>query len=162
VSGVSRVATLSAFWILLGCWIGGMLFFALVIAPTAFRELPRELAGVVASHSLRVLHLYGGAAGVVLAGLTLLLGRGLRLAALPLLLAAACLYSHFGITGEMAELHPRAFGPTAEAAARARYNQLHGRSMWVYTLVGAGALLLPPLHVLRGERERGAGGPERS
>ena len=46
--------------LLLGGWFGSWALFALVIAPTAFRELPSgEIAGQLVGPVLRVLHYYG-------------------------------------------------------------------------------------------------------
>lgn len=47
-------------------WIGGIVFFAFVIAPTVFTVLPtRELAGNVVSRSLSALHWMGLVSGLV-------------------------------------------------------------------------------------------------
>ena len=40
-------------------WIGGIIFFAFVLAPTVFRVLPVALAGNVVSPSLGILHWIG-------------------------------------------------------------------------------------------------------
>ena len=49
-------------------WVGGIVFFAFVLAPTVFHPgiLPsRQLAGAVVSRSLGILHWIGLACGVV-------------------------------------------------------------------------------------------------
>ena len=49
-------------------WVGGIVFFAFVLAPTVFHPgiLPsRQLAGAVVSRSLGILHWMGLACGVV-------------------------------------------------------------------------------------------------
>src|SRR5712692_5696176 len=47
-------------------WLGGLIFFSFVVAPTAFSVLPsRHLAGSVVSRSLSALHWMGLASGVV-------------------------------------------------------------------------------------------------
>jgi hypothetical protein len=47
-------------------WLGGITFFAFVLAPTVFAVLPtRELAGTVVNRTLPVLHWMGLASGVV-------------------------------------------------------------------------------------------------
>jgi uncharacterized membrane protein len=47
-------------------WIGGIIFFAFVLAPTVFTVLPTvELAGSVVSRSLTALHWMGLASGVI-------------------------------------------------------------------------------------------------
>ena len=47
-------------------WIGAIIFFAAVLAPTVFAVLPtRQLAGQVVSRSLGIMHWMGIASGVV-------------------------------------------------------------------------------------------------
>jgi len=47
-------------------WIGGIIFFAAVVAPTLFKVLPtHQLAGVVVSRSLGILHWMGIVCGIV-------------------------------------------------------------------------------------------------
>ena len=49
-------------------WIGGLIFFAFVLAPTVFAVLPtRQLAGNVVSRSLGIMHWMGISCGVVFA-----------------------------------------------------------------------------------------------
>jgi uncharacterized membrane protein len=48
------------------CWIGGLIFFAFVLAPTAFQVLPStHLAGSVVGHALGKLHWIAILAGIV-------------------------------------------------------------------------------------------------
>jgi uncharacterized membrane protein len=48
------------------CWIGGLIFFAFVVAPTAFSVLPTShLAGNVVGRSLGKLHWIGLISGIV-------------------------------------------------------------------------------------------------
>jgi len=54
-------------------WIGGLIFFAFVLAPTVFAVLPtRQLAGSVVSRSLGILHWIAICCGVVFAVTSLL------------------------------------------------------------------------------------------
>lgn len=47
-------------------WIGGIIFFAFVLAPTVFTVLPTpDLAGRVVSHSLAALHWMGLVSGLI-------------------------------------------------------------------------------------------------
>jgi Domain of unknown function (DUF4149) len=47
-------------------WLGGITFFAFVLAPTVFAVLPtRELAGTVINRTLPILHWMGLASGIV-------------------------------------------------------------------------------------------------
>jgi hypothetical protein len=134
-------------WLLLGTWIGSWLCFALVVAPTAFRVLPStHVAGTLVAPVLDALHLYGVAAGVGLAALAAALHRGRLRGVLPLVMAAACLYSQFGVSAEMAEIRDQVFGPQGSELLAARFNQLHRVSMSIYSAILVGALALLGLH----------------
>lgn len=136
-------------WLLLGGWIGSWLLFALVVAPTAFRVLPSTaVAGTLVAPVLDALHLYGAAAGPALAVLALALRRGALRIALPLSMAAACLYSQFGVTAELAEIHDQVFGPAGSEAIAARFAHLHRLSLGIYSAVLLAALALLGLHAL--------------
>ena len=142
-----RAALHSALWLLLGGWIGGFGLFALVIARTAFEVLPStEIAGQLVGPVLTTLHLYAAAAGLLTALLALALGRSRLLQVLPLVLCAACLYSQFGVTGEIAEIRPLLTGPEGSPEAAARWRVLHTRSMVIFGIVWAGAILMLVLH----------------
>src|SRR5262249_28717625 len=57
-------------------WVGGIIFFAFVLAPTVFTVLPTtELAGNVVSRSLTVLHWMGIVSAVVFLICSLLYNR---------------------------------------------------------------------------------------
>jgi uncharacterized protein DUF4149 len=140
----------SALWLVLGGWVGSWTFFALVIARLAFRVLPSpDVAGLLIAPVLRELHGYGIFAGIALAALALALGRGRLLVALPLVLSLACLATQFGVTPRMEGLHDLAFGAAGNLEAAARYRQLHGVSMSIFTSVLIGAIALVVLHVRR-------------
>ncbi len=147
LSGASGTLLRSLLWLLLGGWVGSWSLFGLVIAPTAFRVLPSaEMAGTLVGPVLTSLHLYGAIAGAALALLAWAMGRGRLRVALPLLLAAACLYSQFGVSGEIAEIRDLAFGPEGSAEVAARWNLLHRISVGIFRVVSAGALWLVVLH----------------
>ena len=85
--------------LLLGGWFGSWALFALVIAPTAFRELPSgEIAGQLVGPVLRVLHYYGIVAGVSLFAIAFALRHVSITIALPLLLTALCVASQLPCT----------------------------------------------------------------
>jgi len=49
-------------------WLGGLIFFAFVVAPTVFHVLPtRQLAGSVVTRSLSALHWMGLVSGIIFA-----------------------------------------------------------------------------------------------
>lgn len=134
-------------WLLLGGWFGSTLLFGSVIAPTAFAQLPStELAGKFVASVLTKLHLYGAFAGIALAFVSKALGRGPLLVTTPIALSALCLYSHFGVSTELAEIRDLSFGPTRTAEAAARFSALHQISLALFIGVGIAVTALIGLH----------------
>jgi uncharacterized membrane protein len=131
-------------------WIGGIVFFAFVLAPTVFTVLPtRELAGNVVNPSLRSLHWMGIISGVVFLVSSTLYIRGKSALWKPfsavnllvLLMLILTLISQFVITPRMQTL--RAEMGTIDTvpigdSRRVEFNRLHGWS----TRVEGGVLLL--------------------
>lgn len=65
-------------------WIGGIIFFATVVAPTLFKVLPtHQLAGAVVSRSLGILHWIGIACGIVFLVTSMITSYSARGAAHP-------------------------------------------------------------------------------
>ena len=88
--------------------------------------------------------------------------RVLRVA-LPLLLAVACLYSQFGVSGEISEIRDQAFGPGGNEALAARWNTLHQLSLGIYLAVSGAILWLLVLHAASDSQpEKGEGGGDSS
>ncbi len=136
-----------ALWVVLGGWVGCWVFFGAVVAPSAFRVLPStELAGRLVGPVLGALQVFGGVAGIALALLAWALGRGRTTVAIPALMAAVCLVSHFGISREIASIRDLAFGPEGNAEMAARFTWLHQLSVDLYIGVGIAALVLMALH----------------
>jgi len=138
-------------------WIGGIMFFALVLAPTLFSMLPAQTAGNVVSPILSKLHWIGLTAGAVFLICSLvynwakhsqlrLFGTSHLLVLIMLILTAV---SQFAITPRMRELRK---GPSGLDAlnVRAEFNRLH---MWS-TRTEGGVLLLGLLVVIVTARER--------
>jgi hypothetical protein len=154
-SELGAAALRAALWLLLGGWVGSWVCFAMLVAPAAFRVLPTRLAGELVSPVLGGLHLAGAGAGVALALLAGVLRRGRVALALPLLLSALCLASHFGVTPAVAELRAATFGGAGSEEIAARFQRLHSISMLLFGAVLAGTLVLVGLHAradVRGRR----------
>ncbi len=131
-------------------WLGGLIFFSFVVAPTLFSVLPtRHLAGAVVSRSLGALHWMGLVSGVVflISSMTharLAIGSAHPLAARHILLyimLALTLISQFGISPKMASLRASmgeidSVPPTDPA--RVQFNALH---VWSTRLEGGVFLL---------------------
>lgn len=144
----------TALWLLLGGWVGSWASFGLVVAPAVFGGAP-EAAGAVVGPVLTVLHLYGAGAGLALAGLAWVGGRGSLLVVLPLGMSAVCLASHFGVSGEIAEMGDATFGAAGSEEAAARFNRLHRISVGLFVLVGCAAAGLVGLHARADALEAG-------
>jgi uncharacterized membrane protein len=131
-------------------WLGGLIFFAFVLAPTAFSVLPsRHLAGTVVGRSLGALHWMGIISGILFLASSILYSRLTQGAAhvfaarhiLICLMLALTLISQFGIIprldtlrasiGEIDSVPP-------DNPARMQFDALHGWS----TRVEGGVFLL--------------------
>jgi len=131
-------------------WLGGLIFFSFVVAPTVFSVLPtRHLAGSIVSRSLSALHWIGIVSGIVFLITSALYSRLHAGSAQPLaprhillyIMLGLTLISQFGISPRMATL--RASMPETNSAAatdpvRMQFNALHA---WSTRLEG-GVLLL--------------------
>jgi uncharacterized membrane protein len=129
-------------------WVGGIIFFAFVLAPTVFHPgiLPsRQLAGAVVSRSLGILHWMGLACGLVFVGTSLIESQVLNGFAAPfaarnLLVYAMILLtlvSVFLISTRMLELrNDMVFIDNVphDDARRVEFNRLH---VWSTRLEGA-------------------------
>ncbi len=136
-----------ALYCLLGGWVGALFLFSVVVAPTAFQVLPSpEVAGKLVGPVLRWLNFYGAAAGLALAAIGWVRGRGPLALALPLILTALCLFSQLGIAAAIEEIRPLAFGQPPDAPALQRFGQLHAASVAIFGTVGILALLLVGVH----------------
>jgi hypothetical protein len=123
-------------------WVGGLCFFAFVVAPTAFHVLPTPHdAGLVVGGTLRVLHMIGLIGGVVFCLATAWLwlwaevparvGFAIQFA-LTIAMLAVTSYSQFHILPAM-EVDRIAAGGDVDAApadnaGRVDFERLHGIS----------------------------------
>jgi len=80
-------------------WIGGIIFFAAVVAPTLFKVLPtHQLAGAVVSRSLGILHWMGIVCGVVFLITSMTSSYSARGAAHPFAPRHLLMYAMLGLT----------------------------------------------------------------
>jgi len=126
-------------------WIGGVIFFAFVLAPTLFGVLPStKLAGDVVNASLTKLHWMGLVCGVIFLICSLLYNWQKYVQLRPfavshvfvVLMLAFTVVSQFGITPRMREL--RSSPAMMDSAGRAEFDSLHAWS----TRLESGVLLL--------------------
>lgn len=131
-------------------WIGGLIFFAFVLAPTAFQILPStHLAGSVVGRALSVLHWMGIVCGVVFLFSSLLYSYATQGSAhafalrhiLIVVMLALTLISQFGIIPRMDALRAQV-GDFASVPltnpARVQFDVLH---VWSTRVEGAVLLL---------------------
>ncbi len=116
-------------------WLGGLIFFSFVLAPTVFSVLPtRHLAGSVVSRSLSALHWIGIVSGVVFLTTSMLYSRLHAGSAQPLAPRHILLYIMATLRGSLPETN----SPEATDPVRMQFNALHA---WSTRLEG-GVLLL--------------------
>ncbi len=120
-------------------WVGGLVFFAFVVAPVAFHSLSSaHEAGLVVGGTLRVLHLMGLVGGVVFLGATSLLwfraevparvSFAIQMALVAVMLAVTA-YSQFSVLPAMERDRAVAGGEVEKAslenAGRVDFERLH-------------------------------------
>jgi uncharacterized membrane protein len=120
-------------------WIGGIIFFAFVLAPTVFNPaiLPtRQLAGNVVNRSLTILHWMGIFCGVVFAIVSMIDARLVNGVAQPFAARNLLVYamiiltliSMFGVGAKMQVLRqqmPQIDAVPHDDARRVEFNRLH-------------------------------------
>jgi len=118
-------------------WLGGLIFFAFVVAPSAFAVLPtRHLAGTMVGRSLNALHWMGIVSGVVflvssMAYNRLALGNSRPVAARHiaiLLMLALTLVSQFAISPRMHAIRDQVVvidNVPLDNPLRVEFNRLH-------------------------------------
>jgi uncharacterized membrane protein len=116
-------------------WVGGIIFFAFVLAPTLFGVLPTtKMAGDVVNATLAKLHWMGIISGVVFLICSLGYNWQRHLQLRPfmashifvVLMLAFTLISQFGITPRMREL--RSSPMIMDSVGRAEFDSLHASS----------------------------------
>lgn len=136
-------------------WVGGMVFFALVLAPTAFTVLPTTaLAGNLVGRSLAALHWMGISSALVFLVASLFFSRA-RVARmkplalvnlLVLVMLMLTLISQFAITPRIHALRAQlGTADTLQNSARSEFNRLHAWSTRLETgvlVLGLGVVVL--------------------
>ena len=113
-------------------WVGGIIFFSFVVAPTLFATLPKpELAATVVGASLTALHLIGIVCGALLFVLTFIIpvGKIRAVRALVIVMVLLTAISQFVVMPQMQQIRDLV-GGSIEAlppkdAGRAAFDRLH-------------------------------------
>jgi hypothetical protein len=142
----------SLVYLVLGLWLGALVFFGAVLAPIAFTQLPplfpnpalgMHAAGLIVGGSLERLHWIGLACGLVFL-VVLVLGRKHYRAILPqailvLVMMVLTAYSQFSIIPRMNTARDSIGGNVDAVAAnnpgRVIFDRLHQTSVHVETVV---------------------------
>jgi uncharacterized membrane protein len=129
-------------------WIGGIIFFAFVLAPTAFHVLPATaLAGNVVARSLAQLHWMGIVSALVFLISSLLYSRArfarikpaMLVNVLAMIMLVLTLISQFSITPRIHALRAQLQLPDAiQSSVQMEFNRLHAWS----TSLESGVLVL--------------------
>jgi hypothetical protein len=136
-------------------WLGAIIFFGMVVAPTLFSVLPtRQLAGAVVTRTLSVLHWMGLVSGVVFAITSMTYSRLTAGVAQPLaprhmliyVMIALVLFSQFFLSARMNQLRVD-MGEidriSQDDPRRVEFNRLHHWSTRVeVTVLGLGLAVL--------------------
>jgi len=115
-------------------WIGGIIFFAFVVAPSLFMIVPSQhVAGLVVGRSLTSLHWMGMVAALVFLICGMIASRGMGKMVLVGTMLVLTLILQFGIVRRMEQL--RASVPNADVSVlarndptRAQFDRLHNYS----------------------------------
>jgi len=147
--------------LLIGVWLGSMMFFSFAVAPSAFAVLPtREMAGTIVTSTIGKVEVIG----MVFGGLLILIqlatwsrrantsARLIRLVLVVLMIASAVL-SRFWISPTMTSLRAAMGGNIDEVAAsnplRMQFNDLHQYSVSLMSVAIISGLVLFFLTVRR-------------
>ncbi len=138
-----------ALWVVLGAWIGALVFFGIGVAPALLTHAPSPLAGELVRATLAALDWSGVVAGLALAVLGALLARGRVATALPLILVLLCLASQLWVAPAIAAVRPTAAENLGREGLATRFRTLHRVSVSLYAATGLGALALVVVHAKR-------------
>lgn len=137
-------------------WLGGMIFFGFVVAPSAFESLPtRQLAGTIVGATLSKLNFISIAVLASFIAFTLisfgLQKQGIKkrqwmMIVLALGALVICLYSWFGIDRPLHGLraHLDALASSSQGAAlQVQFDRLHRQSVILFSVnIGLGLVIL--------------------
>ncbi len=120
------------FWLALVVWLGEIVFFSFVVAPSVFAAVPQDVAGQIVGAIFPRYYALGAVAGTiaVIAALVLRSGtsatRPWSATALMLVtMLAATLYAGRVIQPRAQALRPRLHEASVDASVRAEFDRLH-------------------------------------
>jgi uncharacterized membrane protein len=165
-------AARALFWLALTAWVGAVLFFSLVVAPSVFGALPSESAGAVVAVVFRRYYVWGQVAGLVALLTAAIAWRagapsaaGAAITVMVAVMLGATAYAGWVVQPRVQALRPALHLPVVEPPVRAEFDRLHRRAvqlnavvllLGVVTICLAAARQSPPPRP-RPERAPGAG-----
>jgi uncharacterized membrane protein len=124
------------FWLALAVWVGEIVFFSFVVAPTVFGAVPQETAGQIVGAVFPRYYLLGTVAGAIALVAALAIGRAPGATgawtAITVMLAAmlaATLYAGRVIQPRAQTLRPQLHVAAVDPAVRATFDALHRRAV---------------------------------
>ncbi len=131
----------TVFWLALGIWLGTIVFFSFVIAPTIFGTFEREQAGAIIGAIFPRYYLLQAITGIVAIAMAAMMWRHTRTN--PLAIATAMLAVMLIVTayaGTIVEPQARALRIAIHSAippdnAQARFDTLHHRAVQLNAIV---------------------------
>ncbi len=144
------MAVRAVYLLALACWVGSIVFFSFVGAPSIFKALSREQAGDVVGVIFPKYYAMGTACGLLALACLLILSRGAKIpwlgAGLLIMMLGANIYAHAVVQPQVRALKAEIRNAEARAEvvepARARFGRLHGFSMILNVVVLAGGVVL--------------------
>jgi uncharacterized membrane protein len=125
-----------AFWLALIVWLGGVVFFSFVVAPSVFGALSQETAGQVVGAIFPRYYVLGAASGVVALVAALALRRGTAattawslISAMLALMLVATLYAGWAVFPRAQALRPRLHEVAADPGIKVEFDRLHHRAV---------------------------------
>lgn len=126
----------SVFWLAIAVWVGEIVFFSFVVAPTVFGALPQESAGQVVGAIFPRYYALGVVAGAVALAAALVVGNG-AIAGRPwtavvvmlVLMLVATGYAGWVIQPRATALRPQLHAAAADPNVRAEFDRLHRRAV---------------------------------
>jgi p-aminobenzoyl-glutamate transporter AbgT len=124
------------FWLALVVWLGEIVFFSFVVAPTVFGTFPKDVAGQVVGAIFPRYYAVGAAAGaialiaaVVLRGGTSATRSWSLIAVMLVVMLVATLYAGRVIEPRARALRPQLHAEPVDVAGRAEFDRLHARAV---------------------------------
>jgi hypothetical protein len=144
----------------LAVWLGTIVFFSFVVAPTVFSALPRAEAGQVVSAIFPIYYRVGYVCGAALLLTSLVLWRSARPAsrrrvlgvALGAVMLALTAYAGVGVQPRAHALRTALHDPAAPARLKEEFDRLHRRAVQLNGAVLIGAVVLTVLTAMNTER----------